>query len=69
LEFVEKNMEKEKLIKKLELENQTDLKFLDLNNSEYIKLKKDWLNKETENFEIVCQIELRKQILEELNNF
>ncbi len=62
-------MEKEKLIKKLELENQTDLKFLDLNNSEYIKLKKDWLNKETENFEIVCQIELRKQILEELNNF
>ncbi|MEK6823740.1 MAG: hypothetical protein AABY06_01780 [Nanoarchaeota archaeon] len=63
-------MKRELIIKQLEEDSQEDLEQLNLTREEYEKLKQDWLNKETENFELVCQIELRKQIMQDLiNNF
>ena len=62
-------MVKEQIIKQLERDNKSDFEQLNLTNREYKKLKDNWLNKDTEDFEIVCQIELRKQVIEKLNNF
>ncbi len=61
-------MKKELIIKQLEENNKSDLEQLNLTEEEYKKLKQNWLNKETEDFELICQIELRKQIINELSN-
>ena len=58
-------MVKEQIIKQLERDNKSDFEQLNLTNREYKKLKDNWLNKDTEDFEI----ELRKQVIEKLNNF
>lgn len=57
------------LKKELEEDNKSDLKQLRITKEDYQKLKGDWFHKETEDFELVCQIELRNQILKKLNNF
>jgi len=61
-------MKKEPMIKQLVEDNKSDLGGLDLSNEEYEKLKQNWLNKETDEFEIIGKIELRKQIIKKLNN-
>jgi len=62
-------MIKEQIIKRLERDNKSDFEQLKLTKEGYGKLRDNWLNKDTEDFELVCQIELRKQIIEKLNNF
>ena len=62
-------MKKEQIIKELEKDNKSDLEYLnELTFQEYEKLKKDLLNKDIEEFELVGKIELRKQIIEKLNS-
>ena len=60
-------MKKEEIIKELEEDNRSDLEYFKSTGAEYEKLKKDWMKKDTEDFEIVGQVELRKQIIEKLN--
>ena len=61
-------MEKEQMIKQLEEDNQLDLEELSSTERDYEKLKQNWLKRDTEIFEIVSQIELRKQIINQLTN-
>lgn len=62
-------METKQLVGQLEKDNKEDLAQLNLTKKEYEKFKKYWLNKETEDFELIGQIELRKEIIGKLNNF
>ena len=62
-------MEIKNIIKELREDNKSDLKQLNLSKKEYQKLYENWLNKETEEFELISTIELRKQIIKKLNNF
>lgn len=62
-------MKIKQLMKQLEKDNKEDLTQLNLTKKEYEKLKKSWLNKETVDFELIGQIELRKHIMRKLNNF
>lgn len=63
-------MKKEQLISRLEKDNNSDLKQLNLSEKKYEKLKKDWFNKEIDEFDLVRNIEIKKQIIQDLiNNF
>ncbi len=61
-------MKIKKLKEQLEKDNNSDLRQLKVTKEEYKKLKEGWLNKETTEFELVCQIELRNQIIKKLIN-
>lgn len=61
-------MKKEQIIKGLEEDNKSDLRELSITTKGYEEFKKIWLKKDTDEIELVCQIELRKQIIEKLNN-
>jgi len=62
-------MKKELMIKKLEEDNKEDFECLNINEEEYEELRANWYKKELDEFDLVRNIELRKQIQDLINNF